>query len=154
MIRGYVKGQSQLIEKQKYSSVGAEPFFLIAYRDPALFLRRGLTIYTSENYVLKFDTDWEYHTQDVLYSSDDFVNEPVASTLRIKNPAYQNTNLYITWIWVADYVSDEMLNRFDRGLDQMINSVITENNTQVVLDNDGNVIARGELYPGYRQQLL
>lgn len=155
MIRGFVRGTYPLVEKQKYSNVGSQPFRIIAYRDPALFLARDLRLYTDEagTTTLKYQVDYEYGAVDQLYSRGDFAKETVLSSLRIINPIYQNTSIWITYRWVADYVSDEMMNRFDRGLDQMINSIVTEVDTSIVVDNSGNVVAAGERYPGYREEL-
>ena len=155
MIRGFERGNYPLVEMQEYSNVGSNPFHIIAYRDPALFLQRDLRIYANESgtIALKYRIDYEYGAVDQLYSRDDFAKETVLASLRIINPAYQNTTLWITYRWVADYASDEMMNRFDRGLDQMIDSIIVDNEGLVVVSNDGNVIAQGERYPGYRQEL-
>lgn len=156
-IRGYTKGQYRFIEKQHYYNVGTQPFQLISYRDPAMFLQRGLIIYTNEagTQALKYGDKFDYiaGSIDLLYSTDDFVGEQVWSSIQIINPLYQNTDLWISWYWVADYVSDEMLNRFDRGLDQMINSILTTIDGNVVINNSGNVVAQGEEYPGFRQEL-
>lgn len=156
-IRGYVKGQYKLIEKQYYYNVGAEPFYLIAYRDPAMFLQEGLKIYTNEagTQSLKFGEKFDYvaGSRDLLYTQDDFVGQQVWSSIKILNPVYQHTDLWITWYWVADYVSDEMMNRFDRGLDQMINSIVTAEDSSIVVNNSGNVVVQGEQYPGYRESL-
>lgn len=157
MIRGYVKGQYKLIEKQHYYNVGSQPFYLISYRDPAMFLQEGLKIYTNPEgtEALKFGEKFDYiaGSRDLLYSSDDFTSKQIWSSIQILNPAYQNTDLWITWYWVADYVSDEMMNRFDRGLDQMLNSILTAEDSSIVVDNSGNVVAQGESYPGYREEL-
>lgn len=156
MIKGFVKGQTELISKQKYPPPGSdEPFSLIAYRDPALFLVRDFKIQTDPNDdSTKLLEGTHYHFEiDILYSTSDFMGEQVASKVAIHNPNYQNLDLYITYRWVADYASDEMMNRFDRGLDQMINSIVTTVDSNVVVSNNGNVIAQGEKYPGYRETL-
>lgn len=156
MIKGFIKGQTELITKQKYSSVGSSPFNLIAYRDPALFLARDFKIYTdptNESSQIFVNKDFKFSSIDVLYTSEDFAGETVGSTIQITKESYQNIDLYITYYWIGDYLSSEMMNRFDRGLDQMINSIVVNNLGQVVVSEAGNVVAQGEQYPGYRQEL-
>lgn len=156
-IKGYDKQVYELIEMQKYSNVGSVPFPLIAYRDPCLFLRRDLHVYEDENgeVELQFgaDKDWIYGAIDILYRDDDFTGETVYGSLKMLNPDYQNTDIWITYYRVGDYTSAEMFNRFDRALDQMLNSIVTTQDAQVVINNSGNVVAQGELYPGYREEL-
>jgi hypothetical protein len=155
MIRGFVKGQNELITRQKYTSVGPDSFSLIAYRDPSMFLARDFEIHTQPTGGVKLKNGYDYifASNDVIYSEKDFVGEKVISKLRVINETYQDTDLYITYRWVADYASDEMMNRFDRALDQMINSIVTAEDSSVVVSNAGNVVAQGEEYPGYREEL-
>lgn len=156
MIKGFIKGQKELIIKQKYSSVGSNPFNLIAYRDPCLFLAKDFKIFTDpndEDSQIFVNKDFKFSSIDVLYTSEDFANETVGSSIQIIKEQYKNIDLYITYYWIGDYLSSEMMNRFDRGLDQMINSIVTDNDGNVVVDSSGNVVARGENYPGYREEL-
>jgi hypothetical protein len=156
-IKGYEKGNYDLIEMQHYSNVGPNPFPLIAYKDPCIFLEHELHVYTNsegtEELEIGNDEDFTYGTIDVLYSSKDFENKNVFGSLKILNPDYQYTDLWITYYRVADYVSSEMMNRFDRGIDQMTDSILTTLAATVVVDNNGNLVVQGEEYPGYREEL-
>lgn len=152
-IKGYIKNNTTYITDQLYTDVGEEEFKIIAYRDPCAFLTRNFVIKTEDGYKLDQGRDFGFTSKDYFYSTNLYENEQVASRIKVINPEYQTGNLYISYHWVADYASAEMFNRFDRGLDQMINSIITGENGNVVVNNDGNVIARGEEYPGYRQEL-
>lgn len=152
-IKGYERRVTVPVLNQKYTDVGNNDFYLIAYRDPCAFLRRDFFIETEEGYILEEDVDFEFTSLDHFYSGGLYEDEEVASTIRVKNPEYQTGSLYISYRWVADYASAEMLNRFDRGLDQMINSIVTDNSSSVVVDNSGNVVVQGENYPGYREEL-
>ena len=155
MIKGFIKNSYTQINRQKYSNKGVLEFYLYAYRDPSLFLLRDLVIYKtllgSEQLII--GEDYIISSIDDMYSNPPFVGEPVGSALEILNPSYYNVDLYISYVWVADYASAEMFNRFDRGLDQMINSIVIDISSQVVIDNNGNVVAQGESYPGYREEL-
>lgn len=152
-IRGYNKGITQEVLEQEYTNVGNDSFYLIAYRDPVAFLTRDFFIETTDGVMLEKDTDYEFTSLDHFYSAGLYENEEVASTVRVKNPAYQTGTLLISYRWVADYASAEMFNRFDRGLDQMIDSIIVDNSGAVVVSEAGNVVVRGEKYPGYREEL-
>lgn len=156
MIKGFLRDDYAQIDRQKYSNKGDQDFYLIAYRDPCLFLDRGLVIYKEPtgNIQLIKDKDYFVSTRDTFYGAPGYVQEDVGSSLRILNPSYYNIDLYISYLWVADYASAEMFNRFDRGLDQMLNSIVTDLSSQVVVDNNGNVVSQGENYPGYREELL
>lgn len=156
-IKGFVKGEYQLIEMQKYENVGSEPFYLIGYRDPALFLENGLHVYADAGGTTELtyghNEDYDYGTLDVLYRTDDFAGKTVLGSLQILNPFYHGKDLWITWNWVADYTSGELFNRLDRAINQMTNSILTTQDANVVVDNNGNLVVQGEKYPGYRGSL-
>lgn len=155
MIKGYIQHANQLIERQLYSNVGSEPFYLIAYRDPCLFLERDFAIYTSleGDEKLIYGNHYKWSSLDRVYSEDIYEGERVRSTLYIVAPQFQNVDLYITYRWVADYLSADMMNRFDRALDQMLLSVLTTIDGNIVIDNSGNIVAKGGVYPGYFEEI-
>jgi len=155
-IKGYIQHDNILIERQKYSNVGSEPFFLIPYREPCLFLEKDFAIYTSAtgNEQLYHVTHYKWSSLDNLYSKDSFEGEEVRSSLYIVAPQFQNCDLYITYRWVADYLSAEMMNRFDRALDQMTDSVLTTVEGNIVVDNNGNLVTQGSFWPGFRNNLI
>lgn len=152
-IRGYKKNTNLPVVEQEYVDVGSDAFYIIAYRDPSAFLKRDFIIEAAGGVVLQEGTDYEFDSIDEFYSDSAYENEDVASAIRIINPVYQSGSLFISYRWVADYASAEMFNRFDRGLDQMIDSIVTDENGAVVVDNAGNVVSSGENYPGYRKEL-
>jgi len=152
-IKGYEKRTTVAIIEQEYTDVGNDDFYLVAYRDPLAFLTRDFYIETTDGHMLERDVDYEFTSLDFFYTGGLYEDEEVASTIRVKNPVYQTGTLLISYRWVADYASAEMFNRFDRGLDQMINSIVVDNSGLVVVSEEGNVVAQGERYPGYREVL-
>lgn len=152
MIKGFIRDDYVKITRQKYSSVGDGDFYLYAYRDPCLFLTRGVGVFLGPtgNPSLTPGVDYFISTRDKVYGGPTYCNEDVGSTLRILNSNYFDVDLYIDYFWVADYASAEMFNRFDRGLDQMINSIVTSIDGKVVVNNEGNVVSWGLEYPGDR----
>lgn len=160
MIKGFVKGQSELIIRKKFTDVGPDPFYLIGYRDPCIFLKRDFAIHTEPagGIALKGHDkepwyDYMFYSMDVLYSGPDFAEEAAFSTIKVLKPEYQTGDLYITFRWIADYVSQEMMNRFDQSINQMTDSILTTMDGNVVVDESGNLVVQGEVYPGYRQEL-
>ena len=45
MIKGFIRDDYVKVTQQKYSAKGGNDFYLHAYRDPCLFLKRGLVVY-------------------------------------------------------------------------------------------------------------
>jgi len=118
MIKGFENRRYTYITRKKFTNVGSKEFYIIAYRDPALFTHRGFHIYLDEfsNVELILNKDYIFASTDSLYGGPTFTNETVHSTVKMINSNYWNVDLYISFYWVADYISAEMLNRFDRSL--------------------------------------